>query len=158
MTLWTEHRDRVQAGGRTIRRLPYWAFKEITASFPAEDMAKIGRLNAKRESGAPLTAEEQEKLMELAGQWPVDALRGACFIPPVSGEEARAILAQMPRAESEELEKALDVFITPTTPTEADTQDPLAIILVATGGLGIDTADLTAGQGIAITLIAGGSK
>jgi hypothetical protein len=52
----------------------------------------------------------------------------------------------------------LDVFITPTAPTEADTQDPLAIILVATGGLGIDTADLTAGQGIAITLIAGGSK
>ena len=77
---------------------------------------------------------------------------------PVSGEEARAILAQMPRAESEELEKALDVFITPTTPTEVDTKDPLAIILVATGGLGIDTADLTAGQGIAITLIAGGSK
>ena len=153
---WTEHRDRVQVGGRTIRRLPYWAFKEITATFPTEDLGRIGRLNAKRESGAPLTSEEQETLMELAGKWPVDALRGACFIPPVSGEEAQRILAQMPRAESEELEKALDVFITPTAPTEADTKDPLAIILVATGGLGIDTADLTAGQGLAITLMAGG--
>lgn len=154
--LWTEHRDRVQAGGRTIRRLPYWAFKEITASFPAEDMAKIGRLNAKRDSGAPLTAEEQETLMELASRWPVDELRGACFIPPVSGAEARLILAQMPREESENLEKALDVFITPTAPTEQDLKDPLAVLLVATGGLGIDTADMTAGQGIAITLIAGG--
>lgn len=156
--LWTEHRDRVQVGGRTIRRLPYWAFKELTATFPAEDLARIGRLNAKRESGAPLTSEEQETLMELAGKWPVDALRGACFIPPVSGEEAQRILAELPRAQSEELEKALDVFITPTTPTEADTKDPLAMILVATGGLGIDTADLTAGQGLAIALIAGGSK
>ena len=156
--LWTEHRDRVQAGGRTIRRLPYWAFKEITASFPAEDLARIGRLNAKRESGAQLTAEEQEKLMDLASRWPVDELRGACFIPPISGEETRQILAQMPREESENLEKALDVFITPTVPTDRDTEDPLAIILVATGNLGIDTADMTAGQGIAITLIAGGSK
>ena len=156
--LWTEHRDRVQAGGRTIRRLPYWAFKEITASFPAEDMAKIGRLNAKRESGVALTTEEQEKLMDLASRWPVDELRGACFIPPVSGAEARLILAQMPREESENLEKALDAFITPTVPTDRDTEDPLAVILVATGNLGIDTADLTAGQGIAITLIAGGSK
>ena len=156
--LWTEHRDRVQAGGRTIRRLPYWAFKEITATFPAEDMARIGRLNAKRDSGAPLTSEEQETLMELASRWPVDELRGACFIPPVSGAEVRTILAQMPREESENLEKALDVFITPTVPTDRDTADPLAIILVATGNLGIDTADMTAGQGIAITLIAGGSK
>lgn len=156
--LWTEHRDRVQAGGRTIRRLPYWAFKEITASFPAEDLARIGRLNAKRESGAQLTAEEQEKLMDLASRWPVDELRGACFIPPISGEETRQILAQMPREESENLEKALDVFITPTVPTDRDTEDPLAIVLVATGNLGIDTADMTAGQGIAITLIAGGSK
>ena len=154
--LWTEHRDRVQAGGRTIRRLPYWAFKEITASFPAEDLARIGRLNAKRESGAQLTAEEQEKLMDLASRWPVDELRGACFIPPISGEETRQILAQMPREESENLEKALDVFITPTVPTDRDTEDPLAIILVATGGLGIDTADMTAGQGIAISLMAGG--
>jgi len=156
MTLWTEHRDRIQAGGRTIRRLPYWSFREITASFPAEDMAKIGRLNAKRESGAPLTAEEQDTLMELAGRWPVDELRGACFIPPVSGEEARRILAELPRQDSEELERALDVFITPTVPTEADIKDPLAVVLVATGGLGIDTADITAGQGIAISTMAGG--
>lgn len=156
--LWTEHRDRVQAGGRTIRRLPYWAFKEITASFPAEDMARIGRLNAKRDSGVALTEEEQQTLLELASRWPVDELRGACFIPPVSGAEARTILAQMPREESENLERALDAFITPTAPTEADTEDPLAIILVATGSLGIDTADMTAGQGIAITLIAGGRK
>lgn len=154
--IWTEHRDRIQAGGRTIRRLPYWAFREITASFPAEDMAKIGRLNAKRESGATLTAEEQDTLMELAGRWPVDELRGACFIPPVSGEEARRILAELPRQDSEELERALDVFITPTVPTEADIKDPLAVVLVATGGLGIDTADITAGQGIAISTMAGG--
>ena len=156
--LWTEHRDRVRVGEYTIRRLTYWAFKEITAAFPASDLGRIGRLNAKRESGAPLTSEEQETLMELAGKWPVDELRGACFIPPVSGEEAQRILAQMPRAESEELEKALDVFITPTTPTESEVKDPLAVLLVATGGLGIDTADMTAGQGIAISLIAGGSK
>ena len=154
--LWTEHRDRVQVGGRTIRRLPYWAFREITAGFPAEDLARIGRLNAKRESGAQLTAEEQDTLMELAGRWPVDALRGACFIPPVSGEEARRILAELPRHDSEELEKALDVFITPTVPTEQDIKDPLAVVLVATGGLGIDTADLTAGQGIAVGMMAGG--
>lgn len=156
--LWTEHRDRVQAGGRTIRRLPYWAFKEITASFPAEDLGRIGRLNAKRDSGVALTEEEQQTLLELASRWPVDELRGACFIPPVSGAEARTILAQMPREESENLEKALDAFITPTVPTDRDTEDPLAVILVATGNLGIDTADMTAGQGIAITLIAGGSK
>ena len=96
--------------------------------------------------------------MDLASRWPVDELRGACFIPPISGAEARTILAQMPREESENLEKALDVFITPTVPTDRDTEDPLAIVLVATGNLGIDTADMTAGQGIAITLIAGGSK
>ena len=94
--------------------------------------------------------------MELAGRWPVDELRGACFIPPVSGEEARRILAELPRHDSEELEKALDVFITPTVPTEQDIKDPLAVVLVATGGLGIDTADLTAGQGIAVGMMAGG--
>ena len=156
--LWTEHRDRVQVGEYTIRRLTYWAFKELTATFPTEDLGRIGRLNAKRDSGVALTEEEQQTLLELASRWPVDELRGACFIPPVSGAEARTILAQMPREESENLEKALDVFITPTAPTEADTKDPLAVLLVATGGLGIDTADMTAGQGIAISLIAGGSK
>lgn len=156
MGLWTEHRERVQVGGRTIRRLTYWAFREITADYPAEDLGRIGRLNAKKESGVALTAEEQETLMELAGRWPVDELRGACLIPPVSGAEARRILAELPRAESEELEKALDVFITPTAPTEADTKDPLAIIQIATGNLGIDTADVTVGQGIAITIMAGG--
>ena len=155
--IWTEHRDRFQAGGHTIRRVTYWDFRRITASFPVQDLARIGRLNAKRESGAQLSAEEQDTLMALAGQWPVDDLRGACFIPPVTGEEARRILADMPRAESEELEKALDIFITPTTPTEADTKDPLAIVLVTTGGLGIDTADITAGQGIAISVIIGGT-
>ena len=154
--LWTEHRDRVQIDGRTIRRLTYWDFRRITASYPAQDLGRIGRLNAKRDSGAALTPEEQDSLMEMAGRWPVDELRGACFIPPVSGEEARRILAELPRAESEELEKALDVFITPTTPTEADTADPLAIILISTGGLGIDTADITAGQGLAIALMASG--
>lgn len=156
--LWTEHRDRVQVGGHTVRRLTYWAFKELTASYPATDLSRIGRLNAKRDSGVALTEEEQQTLLELASRWPIDDLRGACFIPPVSGEECQEILAGMPRAESEKLEKALDVFITPTAPTEQDLKDPLAVLLVATGGLGIDTADMTAGQGIAISLIAGGSK
>lgn len=155
--IWTEHRDRVQIGGRTIRRLTYWDLRRLTASITPADLARIGRLNAKRESGAGLTAEEQDTLMALAGQWPVDELRGACFIPPVSGEEARGILSQLPRAESEELERALDIFITPTTPTESEIKDPLAIVLVTTGGLGIDTADMTAGQGIAISMILGGT-
>lgn len=156
--IWTEHRDRVQIGGRTIRRLTYWDLRRITASVTPADLARIGRLNAKRESGAGLTAEEQDTLMELAGKWPVDELRGACFIPPVSGEEARGILSKLPRAESEELEKALDIFITPTTPTESEIKDPLAIVLVTTGGLGIDTADMTAGQGLAIALMASGGQ
>lgn len=155
--IWTEHRDRVQIGGRTIRRLTYWDLRRLTASITPADLARIGRLNAKRESGAGLTAEEQDTLMALAGQWPVDELRGACFIPPVSGEEARGILSQLPRAESEELERALDIFITPTAPTESEIKDPLAIVLATTGGLGIDTADMTAGQGIAISMILGGT-
>ena len=158
MTIWTEHRERVQVGEYTIRRLTYWDFRRITADYPAQDLGRIGRLNAKRESGVALTAEEQDTLMELAGRWPIDALRGACFIPPVSGEEAREILARLPRSESEALEKALDVFITPTVPTEADTKDPLAIVLITTGGLGIDTADMTAGQGLAIALMASGGQ
>lgn len=154
--LWNEHRDRFTAGGYTARRVTYWDFRRITADYPAEDMARIGRLNAKRDSGVALTEEEQGTLMELASRWPIDELRGACLIPPVSGAEVRTILAGMPRADSEELERALDLFITPTVPAEQELKDPLAVVLVATGGLGIDTADMTAGQGIAISLMAGG--
>ena len=147
--LWDQHRDRFTAGGYTARRIAYWKFRELTASVSSDDLARIGRLNAKRESGDPLTAEEQNALMELASHWPVGALRGACLIPPVTAEECTRILAELPRAESEALEAILDMCITPEIP-EADITDPLALALVATGGLGIDTADMTVGQGLAI--------
>lgn len=147
--LWDQHRERYEAGGYLIRRIPYCRFTELTRGVTAEDMAKIGRLNAKRESGATLTPEETDTLTSIAGKWPVDDLRGACFIPPVSGDKAMAILAELPRAISEDLEKKLDEYITPEIPAD-DTQDPLAMLLVATGGLGIDMADMTVGQGYAI--------
>lgn len=147
--IWTEHRDRVQIGGRTIRRLTYWDLRRLTASITPADLARIGRLNAKRESGDPLTAEEQNALAELASRWPVGALRGACLIPPVDATECARILATIPREESENLERILDMCITPEIP-ESDISDPLALALVASGGLGIDTADMTVGQGLAI--------
>ena len=140
-----------------IRRIPYFKFREITASVSEEDMAKIGRLNAKRESGATLSPEETATLTEIAGKWPVDELRGAAFVPPVSGAEVREILANMPRKLSEALELKLDEFITPEIPKE-DTEDPLAVLLIATGGLGIDCADLTIGQGYAIVAMMKGAS
>lgn len=140
-----------------IRRIPYFKFREITASVTEEDMAKIGRLNAKRESGATLSPEETASLTEIASKWPVDELRGASFVPPVSGAEAQKILAQMPRNLSEALEQKLDEFITPEIPKE-DTEDPLAVLLIATGGLGIDCADLTIGQGYAIVAMMKGAN
>lgn len=157
MSLWDQHRERFQAGGYIIRRIPYFKFRELTASVTNEDMARIGRLNAKRESGATLSDEETATLTELAAQWPIDALRGASFVPPVSAEEARRILAELPRATSEILEKKLDEYITPEIPQE-DTTDPLAIVLVATGGLGIDAADMTIGQGYAAVAMMKGGK
>lgn len=147
--LWDQHRDRFTAGGYTARRITYWKFRELTSSVSSDDLARIGRLNAKRESGDPLTPEEQNDLAELASRWPVGALRGACLIPPVTAEECTRILAELPRAESEALEAVLDMCITPEIP-EADIADPLALALVASGGLGIDTADMTVGQGLAI--------
>lgn len=140
-----------------IRRIPYFKFREITASVTEEDMAKIGRLNAKRESGATLSPEETASLTEIASKWPVDELRGASFVPPVSGAEVQKILAQMPRNLSEALEQKLDEFITPEIPKE-DTEDPLAVLLIATGGLGIDCADLTIGQGYAIVAMMKGAN
>lgn len=147
--LWDQHRERYECGGYIIRRVPYFKFRELTAHVTNEDMARIGRLNAKRESGATLDAEETAILAELAGKWPVDDLRGACFVPPVSGEACRKIISDMPRRLSEDLEQMLDQYITPEIPKE-DTTDPLAVLLVATGGLGIDCADMTVGQGYAI--------
>ena len=155
--LWDQHRERYEAGGYVIRRIPYFRFRELTASVSEEDMAKIGRLNAKRESGATLSSEETATLTEIAGKWPVDDLRGAAFVPPVSGAEVREILANMPRKLSEALELKLDEFITPEIPKE-DTEDPLAVLLVATGGLGIDCADLTVGQGYAIVAMMKGGE
>lgn len=155
--LWDQHRERYEAGGYVIRRIPYFKFREITASVTEEDMAKIGRLNAKRESGATLSPEETASLTEIASKWPVDELRGASFVPPVSGAEAQKILAQMPRNLSEALEQKLDEFITPEIPKE-DTEDPLAVLLIATGGLGIDCADLTIGQGYAIVAMMKGAN
>lgn len=147
--LWDQHRERYEAGGYVIRRVTYCKFRELTKDVTDEDMARIGRLNAKRESGAVLDEQETAVLTELAGKWPVDALRGACFIPPVSGQRAQEILADLPRAVSEDLERKLDEYTTPEIPAE-DTQDPLAVLLAATGGLGIDVADMTVGQGYAI--------
>ena len=147
--LWDQHRERYEAGGYVIRRVTYCKFRELTKDVTDEDMARIGRLNAKRESGATLDAEETAVLAELAGKWPVDALRGACFVPPVSGQRAQEILADLPRAVSEDLERKLDEYTTPEIPAE-DTQDPFAVLLAATGGLGIDVADMTVGQGYAI--------
>ena len=147
--LWDQHRERYEAGGYVIRRITYCKFREITKDVTDEDMARIGRLNAKRESGAQLDAEETATLTEIAGKWPVDDLRGACFIPPVSGAQAQEILASLPRRISEDLERKLDEYTTPEIPTD-DTADPLAVLLVATGNTGIDMADMTVGQGYAI--------
>ena len=147
--LWDQHRERYEAGGYTIRRITYCKFRELTKDVTDEDMARIGRLNAKRESGAQLDADETATLTEIAGKWPVDDLRGACFIPPVSGAQAQEILASLPRRISEDLERKLDEYTTPEIPTD-DTADPLAVLLVATGNTGIDMADMTVGQGYAI--------
>ena len=155
--LWDQHRERYEAGGYVIRRIPYFKFRELTASMTEEDMARIGRLNAKRESGATLSEEETASLTEIAAKWPIDELRGASFVPPVSGAEAQRILAQLPRNLSEALEKKLDEYITPEIPKE-DTADPLAVLLVATGGLGIDAADMTVGQGYAIVAMMKGGE
>lgn len=155
--LWDQHRERYEAGGYIIRRIPYFKFRELTASMTEEDMARIGRLNAKRESGATLSDEETASLTEIAAKWPIDELRGASFVPPVSGAEAQRILAQLPRNLSEALEKKLDEYITPEIPKE-DTADPLAVLLVATGGLGIDAADMTVGQGYAIVAMMKGGE
>ena len=147
--LWDQHRERYEAGGYVIRRITYCKFRELTKDVTDEDMARIGRLNAKRESGAQLDADETATLTEIAGKWPVDDLRGACFIPPVSGAQAQEILASLPRRISEDLERKLDEYTTPEIPTD-DTADPLAVLLVATGNTGIDMADMTVGQGYAI--------
>ena len=147
--LWDQHRDRFAVGDVVARRITYWKFRELTAGMSDEDMARIGRLNAKRESGAGLTEDEQRTLTEIAAKWPVDDLRGACLIPPTDGAGCRRILAELPRAQSERLEAILDDCITPCIPRE-DVTDPLALVLVRIGGLGIDTADMTAGQGFAI--------
>lgn len=155
--LWDQHRERYEAGGYVIRRIPYFKFRELTASMTEEDMARIGRLNAKRESGATLSDEETASLTEIAAKWPIDELRGASFVPPVSGAEAQRILAQLPRNLSEALEKKLDEYITPEIRKE-DTADPLAVLLVATGGLGIDAADMTVGQGYAIVAMMKGGE
>lgn len=147
--LWDQHRERYAVGDAVARRITYWKFRELTAGMTDEEMARIGRINAKRESGAQLTEEEQRTLTETAAKWPVDDLRGACLIPPTDGAGCRRLLAEMPRAQSERLEAILDDCITPNIPKE-DVLDPLALALVRTGGLGIDAADMTVGQGFAI--------
>ena len=60
--LWDQHRERWAIGGTTIRRITYCKFRELTAGMTDEDMARIGRLNAKRMSGAQLSAEETDTL------------------------------------------------------------------------------------------------
>lgn len=147
--LWDQHRERFKTGTVTARRIPYCKFRELTAGLSAEDMAKLGRINAKRESGAQLTQEETDTLSAIASRWPIDDLRGACLIPPMDGAGCRELLGSLPRQQSEQLEKVLDEFITPNIPAQ-DCTDPLALLLVRTGGLGIDIADMTVGQGYAI--------
>lgn len=147
--LWDQHRERCEIGGYTVRRITYCRFTELTRTVSSEDMARIGRLNAKRESGAQLTQEETDTISQIASRWPIDALRGACFVPPVSAGACREIIAELPRHASEEMEHVLDDYVTPNIPQE-DCLDPLALALVRTGGLGIDVADMTVGQGYAI--------
>ncbi len=147
--LWDQHRDRFEAAGMTARRITYCKFKELTAHITAEDMAAIGRLNAKRQAGATLDPEETERLTEIASRWPIDDLRGACLIPPRSGQETRDLLDGMARRDAELLASILDQCATPEIPKE-DAEDPLAIALVLRGALGIDVADMTVGQGYAI--------
>ena len=148
--LWDQHRERYAVGDVTVRRITYWKFREITAgAMTEEELGKVGYLNTKRQSGATLTREETDTLTDIASRWPVDDLRGACFIPPISGAACREKLAGMARRDSEELERILDDCITPCIAKE-DITDPLALALVRTGGLGIDTADMTVGQGYAI--------
>ena len=147
--LWDQHRERYEIAGHTARRITYCKFTELTRHISTEDMATIGRLNAKRLSGDTLTQEETDRLTAIATKWPQDDLRGACLIPPTTGAEVRRILAELPRAQSEELERSLDACATPEIPQE-DLQDPLALQLAARGGLGIDLADMTVGQGYAI--------
>lgn len=147
--LWDQHLDRFTVGNHTARRITYCKFRELTASMSAEDIARIGRLNAKRESGATLSAEEQTALQELLTRWPIDELRGACMVPPMTAGQVRDTLARMPRAESEDLELILDRCIVPDIP-EGDVSDPLALQLVLRGGLGIPISDMTVGQGMAL--------
>lgn len=147
--LWSQHRDRYTVGEYTARAIPYLAFTEITRCITTEEMAAIGRLNAKRASGDALTEDELARLQAIAVKWPQDDLRGACMIPPRTGEEVRRLLADLPRHQSEDLEALLDRCATPDIPQD-DLQDPLAIQMLARGGLGIDIADITVGQGMAI--------
>lgn len=147
--LWTQHRDRYEVGGIVCRRIPYFTFKELTACMTTEDMATVGRLNAKRTAGATLTQEETDRLTEIAARWPVDALRAACTVPPMSEVDLRDRIASMPRRDADEAERVLDMCATPEVPKE-DVADPLAVQMIARGMLAIDPADLTVGQGYAI--------
>lgn len=147
--LWNQHRDRFEVAGIVCRRIPYFVFKELTACMTSEDMATVGRLNAKRQAGAVLTQEETDRLTEIASRWPVDGLRAACVVPPISEDQLREKIASMPRRDADEAERILDMCATPEVP-EADLADPLAVRMAATGLLAIDPADLTAGQGYAL--------
>ena len=147
--LWNQHRDRYTVGEYTARAIPYLTFTELTRCISTEEMADIGYLNAKRASGDTLTEDELARLRAIAVKWPQDDLRGACMIPPRTGAEVRQLLADLPRHQSEDLEALLDRCVTPDIPAD-DLKDPLAIQLLARGGLGIDIADMTVGQGMAI--------
>ena len=155
--LWTQHRDRWTVGGRTVRRITYWDFKRLTAGIDPAQSAHIGRINAKRQAGGELTEEELADLDAYIKAYPLDAMYGSCFIPPLDGPAAREVLDTMPRRESEELEAVLASCITPEVP-EDEAKDPLAVAMVATGGLGVDIADLTVGQGMAVAAMLQGAR
>lgn len=149
--LWTQHRDRYEVAGYTARRLTYCDYRALTACMTAEDMAAIGRLNAKRQSGAALDAEETKRLASLASKWPIEELRGACLLPPVSGPRMREILDTLPRKDADALEEVLDRCTIPDF--EDGLGDELAVRLIMTGGLGIGIDDMTVAQGHAVLAI-----
>lgn len=150
MSLWEQHRERYEAGGVTVRRITYLDFQRITDGLiTEEEFAVLGRFNAKKESGATPTSEETARMSAIASKWPVRELKAQCFVPPVTPEEADRILGELSHRDALYIESCLERCISPDIP-EADITDPLAIVLVASGGLGIDIADMTVGQGMAV--------
>ncbi len=150
MSLWEQHKTRYEAGGVVVRHITYLRFRRITDGILTdEELAALGRLNAKKEQGASLTAEETARMAAIASKWPILELKAACFVKPTLPEDVEGILDGLTKKEADWLDSMLERCIVPDIPEE-DITDPLAIVLVASGGLGIDIADMTVGQGMAV--------